>query len=246
FITGAAGAIGRATATLMLREGAALVLCDLDAAALDEAGSEFRGPVLTVAADVTDRTAVDAAMRAAAERFGGIDIVVSNAGAAFAGAIGEIDDAVLRQSFELNFFSHHNVAQAATRVFRLQGTGGCLLFNASKQAVNPGPGFGAYGTAKAATLALARQYALEYGRDGIRSNAVNADRIRSGLLSDEMIRERAAARGISEADYLSGNLLGKEVRAADVARAFLQLALAERTTGATLTVDGGNVAAALR
>ena len=99
---------------------------------------------------------------------------------------------------------------------------------------------------KAATLFLSRQYALDHGGDGIRSNAVNADRIRSGLLTDDMIATRSKARGLSEADYMGGNLLGREVTAADVARAFVDLALARKTTGPVMTVDGGNIAAALR
>jgi len=127
-----------------------------------------------------------------------------------------------------------------------QGIGGALLFNASKQAVNPGPGFGPYGLPKAATLALMRQYAVDYGAEGITSNAVNADRIRSGLLTDDMIADRAKARGVSEKDYMAGNLLGREVLAEDVADAFVSLALARKTTGAVLTVDGGNIAAAPR
>jgi NAD(P)-dependent dehydrogenase (short-subunit alcohol dehydrogenase family) len=99
---------------------------------------------------------------------------------------------------------------------------------------------------KAATLFLVRQYALDHGADGIRANAVNADRIRSGLLTDAFIAERAKARGVSENDYMSGNLLGREVTADDVAQAFLAQALALKTTGDVTTVDGGNIAAALR
>jgi NAD(P)-dependent dehydrogenase (short-subunit alcohol dehydrogenase family) len=95
-------------------------------------------------------------------------------------------------------------------------------------------------------LALMRQYAVEHGAEGIRANAVNADRIRSGLLTDDMVAARAKARGVSEADYMSGNLLGREVTAEDVAQAFVHLALAEKTTAAVLTVDGGNIAAAVR
>ena len=91
-----------------------------------------------------------------------------------------------------------------------------------------------------------RQYALDHGAEGIRANAVNADRIRSGLLTPSMIEERAEARGLSTEDYMAGNLLGREATAEDVARAFVDLALAEKTTGAVLTVDGGNIAAALR
>jgi NAD(P)-dependent dehydrogenase (short-subunit alcohol dehydrogenase family) len=180
------------------------------------------------------------------ERYGGVDVVVSNAGAAWPGPIATISDELLRKSFELNFFAHQTVAQNAVRVMRWQETGGALLFNASKQAINPGPDFGAYGIPKGATLSLARQYALEHGRDKIRVNAVNADRIRSGLLNDEMIRSRAQSRGITEKDYLSGNLLGSEVTAEDVAQAFVHQALALKTTGNITTVDGGNVAAFLR
>jgi NAD(P)-dependent dehydrogenase (short-subunit alcohol dehydrogenase family) len=91
-----------------------------------------------------------------------------------------------------------------------------------------------------------RQYAVDHGGDGITSNAVNADRIRSGLLTDALIKKRAKARRVTEHDYLAGNLLGREVLAADVAEAFVSLALARKTTGAVLTVDGGNIAAAPR
>jgi len=138
------------------------------------------------------------------------------------------------------------VAQEAVRIMLRQGTGGVLLFNLSKQAVNPGANFGPYGLPKAATMLLMRQYALDYGEHGIRSNGVNADRIRSGLLTDAMIAARAKARGVSEADYMSGNLLHAEVTAADVAQAFVALAKARKTTGHIETVDGGNIAAALR
>src|SRR5581483_10112662 len=154
------------------------------------------------------------------------------------------DEAVLRASFELNFYGHQRVAQNAVRIMRAQGTGGCLLFNVSKQAVNPGPSFGPYGLPKAATFLLMRQYALDHGAEGIRANAVNADRIRSGLLTDAMIAQRAKARGVSEQEYLAGNLLGREVTADDVAQAFVAHALALKTTGDVTTVDGGNIAAA--
>jgi NAD(P)-dependent dehydrogenase (short-subunit alcohol dehydrogenase family) len=201
---------------------------------------------LGLGCDVTDRGSVDKAFARIAAAYGGVDIAVSNAGAAWQGKIGEVDEAVLRQSFELNFFAHQHVAQAAVRIMRAQGTGGALLFNASKQAVNPGPNFGPYGLPKAATLALMRQYAVEYGGEGITANAVNADRIRSGLLTDDFVKSRAKARGVSEHEYMAGNLLGREVKAEDVAEAFVSLALARKTTGAVLTVDGGNIAAAMR
>ncbi len=245
-VTGGAGAIGAATAKLFAATGAHVVVVDLDGARAKETAKAAGNASIGVGADVTSPADVRAAFGAAVATYGGVDIVVSNAGAAYEGAIGDIDDSRLRQSFELNFFAHQNVAQNAVRIFREQGTGGCLLFNTSKQAINPGPKFGAYGLPKAATLFLSRQYALEYGAIGVRSNAVNADRIRSGLLTDAMIASRSTARGLSEKDYMAGNLLGLEVTAEHVAQAFLHQALAERTTADVTTVDGGNIAAALR
>jgi NAD(P)-dependent dehydrogenase (short-subunit alcohol dehydrogenase family) len=195
---------------------------------------------------VTDAASVRTAFDQIAAHFGGVDIVVSNAGAAWQGRIGEVDEKILRESFELNFYGHQRVAQNAVRIMLAQGSGGCLLFNVSKQAINPGPNFGPYGLPKAATLFLVRQYALDYGAEGIRANAVNADRIRSGILTDDMIAQRSQARGLSEKDYMSGNLLGREVTAEDVAQAFVGQALALKTTADVTTVDGGNIAAALR
>ena len=245
-VTGGGGAIGAATARLFAAQGAHVVVLDLDADKAREAAKAAGNGSIGVGTDVTNTADVSAAFEAAVRSYGGVDIVVSNAGAAFEGGIGEMDDALLRKSFELNFFSHQNVAQAAVRIFKAQETGGVLLFNTSKQAVNPGPKFGAYGLPKAATLFLSRQYALEYGAIGVRANAVNADRIRSGLLTDDMIASRSKARGLSEKDYMSGNLLGLEVTADHVAQAFLHHALAERTTADVTTVDGGNIAATLR
>jgi len=245
-VTGAAGAIGAASARAFAAAGAEVALLDVDVAAASEQAKRIGRTALPVQCDVTDAASVPAAFDKIAASFGGVDIVVSNAGAAWQGRIGEVDEAVLRKSFEVNFYGHQRVAQAAIKIMLAQGSGGCLLFNVSKQAVNPGPNFGPYGVPKAALLALMRQYALDYGADGIRANAVNADRIRSGLLTGEMIAARAKARGLSEQDYMSGNLLGREVTADDVAQAFLHQALALKTTADVTTVDGGNIAAAMR
>jgi rhamnose utilization protein RhaD (predicted bifunctional aldolase and dehydrogenase)/NAD(P)-dependent dehydrogenase (short-subunit alcohol dehydrogenase family) len=245
-ITGAGGAIGAATAKCFAAAGAEVALLDVDRAAAREQANAVGGHALALACDVTDGGSVSAAFNKIAEYFGGVDIIVSNAGAAWQGRIGEVDEEILHKSFELNFYGHQRVAQAAVRIMRMQGTGGCLLFNVSKQAVNPGPNFGPYGIPKAAALALMRQYALDYGADGIRANAVNADRIRSGLVTPELIAARAKARAVSEKDYMTGNLLGREVTADDVAQAFLHQALALKTTADVTTVDGGNIAAAMR
>jgi NAD(P)-dependent dehydrogenase (short-subunit alcohol dehydrogenase family) len=243
-VTGGAGTIGLATAKALRSEGAEIALFDRAAANPEDAAKKLGG--LGVVCDVTDAAAVVAAFEHVVTRFGGVDIVVSNAGAAWQGRIGEVSDTVLRESFELNFFAHQSVARQAVKIMLAQGTGGCLLFNVSKQAINPGADFGPYGLPKAATLALMRQYALDYGDQGIRANAVNADRIRGGLLTPEMIAQRSKARGLSEARYMGGNLLGREVTAEDVAAAFVDLALARNTTASIATVDGGNIAAAVR
>jgi len=245
-ITGAAGAIGVATAKAFMEAGAEVALLDLDETATQTKARTISPTALAVRCDVTAAASVRTAFDEVVAAFGGVDIVVSNAGAAWQGRIGEVDEEVLRKSFELNFYGHQRVAQAAVKIMLAQGTGGCLLFNVSKQAVNPGPNFGPYGLPKAATLLLVRQYALEYGGDGIRANAVNADRVRSGLLTEDFIKERSSARGVSEKEYMSGNLLGREVTAEDVAQAFVAQALALKTTADVTTVDGGNIAAALR
>ncbi|MGH6877519.1 MAG: bifunctional aldolase/short-chain dehydrogenase [Rhizomicrobium sp.] len=245
-VTGGASGIGAATAKALARAGAEIAVLDRDRAAASFTARECGKAAIAIACDVTKPEEVRSAFRAVAKKFGGVDIVVSNAGAAWQGAIGTVDDATLRQSFELNFFAHQTVAQNAVQVMKAQRTGGCLLFNVSKQAVNPGRDFGPYGLPKASTLFLMKQYALDHGRDGIRANAVNADRIRSGLLTDSMIASRSHARGLAENEYMSANLLGREVTAEDVADAFVYLATATKSTAAILTVDGGNIEASLR
>ena len=238
-ITGGGGTIGNAIAHEFSKLGAEVAVLDLDFAGNE--GSYFR-----LACDVTDPANVKQAFEKICKHFGGLDIVVSNAGAMYQGTMEDVSDETLRKSFEVNFFSHQTVMQNAVKIMKLQGVGGSLLLNVSKQAVNPGAEAGPYGIAKAATLALMRQYALEVGPYGIRVNAVNPDRIQSGLLTKEMIRSRASARGVDASEYLTENILGREVTAQDVALAFTHLALSQSTVANVATVDGGNIAAALR
>jgi rhamnose utilization protein RhaD (predicted bifunctional aldolase and dehydrogenase)/NAD(P)-dependent dehydrogenase (short-subunit alcohol dehydrogenase family) len=245
-VTGAGGAIGRATAKALARAGAEVAALDIDLAAASKTAKAIGPHAVAIECDVTEPASVQSAFDRVAELFGGLDILVANAGAAWQGRIGEVDEDILRRSFELNFYGQQRAAQAAIKIMLAQKTGGCLLFNVSKQAVNPGTNFGPYGIPKAALMALMRQYAVDYGGDGIRANAVNADRIRSGLLTEDFIKQRAKVRGVSEQDYMSGNLLGREVTADDVAQAFVHLALELKTTASVTTVDGGNIAAAMR
>ncbi len=237
-VTGGGGTIGNAIADEFSNLGAEVAVLDLDFA---DQSSYFQ-----LTCDVTDPANVKKAFERICEHFGGLDIVVSNAGAMYQGTMEDVSDVTLRKSFEVNFFSHQTVMQNAVKIMKLQGLGGSLLLNVSKQAVNPGAEAGPYGIAKAATLALMRQYAIEVGKYGIRVNAVNPDRIQSGLLTKEIIRSRASARGVDAAEYLTENILGREVTAQDVAMAFTHLALSQSTVANVATVDGGNIAAALR
>ena len=243
-ITGSFGAIGSATYKLFKSYGAEVILLDYDLRKVKEMKLKLKE--LCLHCDVTNKDSVKKAFSVITETYGGIDILISNAGTAIGGSIAEVDDKILRQSFEDNFFSHQNCASETIQIMKKQNIEGCLLFNISKQSVNPGKNFGPYGLPKSALLNLCKQYAVDYGSLGIRSNGVNADRIRSGLLNDGMIKSRAKARNVSTDEYMKGNLLLNEVKAEDVAKAFFHLAVSKKTTGAVLTVDGGNIAASLR
>ena len=243
-ITGSAGAIGSATYKLFKSYGAEIVLLDYDLKKINELQKKVKD--LCLHCDVTNKNSISKAFTKICETYGGIDILISNAGTAIGGSIAEVNDKILRKSFEENFFSHQNCASEAIKIMKKQNISGCLLFNISKQSVNPGKNFGPYGLPKSALLGLCKQYAVDYGSLGIRSNGVNADRIRSGLLNDNMIKSRAKAREVTTDQYMKGNLLLNEVKAEDVAKAFFHLAVSKKTTGAVLTVDGGNIAASLR
>ena len=243
-VTGAAGAIGGAIVNTFLKSGAEVVAVDIDEKAL--AAQNLPSSVTKMALDVTDENQINVFVDGLIDQFGGVDILVSNAGTAPQSSLLEMDPEMLRKSFEINFFAHFNLARAVGKVFDQQQNKGQMLFNVSKQAVNPGRNFGAYGLPKATLMFMVKQLALELGEKGIRVNGINADKIRSGILDDTMIESRADARGVSTEDYMKGNLLGLEVEARHVAEAFLNLALSERTTGHIMTVDGGNIEASLR
>ncbi len=245
-ITGGAGAIGLATAKAFVSQGAHCFLVDLDSSELKKSAKELGVGNHSFAGDITNPQTVADSMEACVTAFGGLDILISNAGAAHSGAMLDIEDKKIREAFELNFFAHRNFSIAAAKLMQTQGRPGQIIFNISKQAVNPGKNLGAYGLPKATTLFLMKQLALELGEHGIRVNGINADRIRSGLLTENFISERASARGISKESYMAGNILKREVKAHHVAQAFVNLAALERTTAHVLTVDGGNIEASLR
>jgi NAD(P)-dependent dehydrogenase (short-subunit alcohol dehydrogenase family) len=246
-VTGAASGIGLATAEALLEQGAHVVLSDIDEERLQQAAktlARFGSQIATQRTDVTDEQAIAKLLATTLDQFGGLDLVVSNAGNAPSGVLHSSAGAkALLQSLELNLLSHQKLAQQAAEIMIAQGTGGCLLFNASKSAFNPGPGFGPYAVPKAALVSLMKQYAIDLGPHKIRSNAINADRIHTRIFSDELLQSRAKARGVEVADYFKANLLSRETSARDVAEAFCYLASAHAVTGAVLPVDGGNPAA---
>ena len=243
-ITGAGGAIGSAIVKTFETAGAEVVAVDINAKALQQQG--FSSNVMQITLDLTNAEQINQLINDIVLQYGGVDILVSNAGTAPEASILDMEEDLLRCSLDINFFAHFHLAQSIGRVFVAQGNPGQMLFNISKQAINPGQNFGAYGLPKAALMFLVKQLALELGEHGIRVNGVNADRIRSGILTENMIANRAEARGVSVEKYMQGNLLKEEVEAHHVAEAFLTLALSERTTGHVMTVDGGNIEASLR
>ncbi len=247
-VTGAASGIGLATAERLLADGAHVAMVDRDfealVSAVERVAAGRKERVLMVVADVREEDPVKAAFARTVGAWGGVDLVVSNAGTAPEGRLeSDAGEAALRESIDVNCLSHARVARHAVDVMTAQGRGGCLLFNASKAAFNPGPGFGPYAVAKSALVALMKQFAIDLGAHGIRSNAVNADRVRTGLFGGGVLESRAKARGLSVDDYFKANLLAREVTADDVAGAFAYLAGARSTTGCIVTVDGGNAAA---
>ena len=251
-VTGAGGTIGSEISKVFSESGAEIVCIDKNMITARETAKLCGKNALAIECNLTSREEIEVAFKKIILQFGGVDILISNAGIALSGDLYNMKDDTLINSLNINLLSHHYLSQQSLNIFKSQDyfnlnsddlLGGQLLYNISKQALNPGKGFGAYGISKSALLALMKQYALEEGHNGIRSNCINADRVKSGLLNKEMIKKRAKARGLSEDEYMAGNLLNSEVKANDVAKAFLSLSSMKKTTGLILTVDGGNVAA---
>jgi rhamnulose-1-phosphate aldolase/alcohol dehydrogenase len=250
-VTGAAGGLGRAIARRLAAAGAHVVVTDRDeagarAVADEVAEREGAGTAIGCGLDVTREAEVAAAFERAALEFGGVDVVVSNAGIAHCAPIDQLELADWERSLAVNATGHFLVTRAAFRHFRRQGTGGAMVFVATKNVTAPGKDFAAYSASKAAEAQLARVAAIEGGPLGVRVNMVNPDAVFAGSSLWSGIREeRARAYGVAperlEEVYRGRTLLGVEVRAEDVAEAVLFLASerSSRTTGAMLPVDGG-------
>jgi NAD(P)-dependent dehydrogenase (short-subunit alcohol dehydrogenase family) len=251
-VTGAAGGIGRAVVDSLAAQGACVVAFDLDGAGAERVAAPLGERGLAVAGDVTSEEAVAGAFAAAVERFGGVDIVVSNAGLASSAPVEETtleewdrNHAVLARGYFL-------VAREAFKVLRRQGRGGSVVFVASKNALVAGKNATAYSSAKAAELHLARCLAEEGGSAGIRVNTVNPDAVLQGsrIWGSRWREQRAAAYGLDPDDldehYRKRTTLGVSVQPKDVAQAVLHFASGARSgksTGNMLNVDGGVPAA---
>jgi NAD(P)-dependent dehydrogenase (short-subunit alcohol dehydrogenase family) len=251
-VTGAAGGIGRAVVSALAGAGACIVAFDLDGDGAREVVEPLGERGLALGGDVTDEGLVAEAYAAAVERFGGVDIVVANAGLASSAPIEATTLAEWERNHAVLGTGYFLTARDAFRVMKRQNTGGSIVFIASKNALVAGRNAAAYSAAKAAELHLARCLAEEGGPDGIRVNTVNPDAVLSGsrIWDSSWREERAAAYGIApdelEEHYRARTTLGVNIEPDDVASAVLHFASGARSgksTGNILNVDGGVAAA---
>jgi rhamnulose-1-phosphate aldolase/alcohol dehydrogenase len=252
-VTGGAGGIGRATAARLLADGACVVLADIDEQALaaaeaelgKQAGSDF---VRAVKLDVTDETAVIGGFAETAVAFGGIDILVSNAGLASSAPIEETTLSLWNRNMDILATGYFLVSREAFKLFRTQKIGGNVVFIASKNGLAASPNAAAYCTAKAAEIHLARCLALEGAEAQIRVNVVNPDAVLRGskIWTGEWKEQRAAAYKMSTDDleehYRSRSMLKRSVFPEDIAEAvyFFASEMSAKSTGNIINVDAGN------
>ncbi|MGO7216547.1 bifunctional rhamnulose-1-phosphate aldolase/short-chain dehydrogenase (plasmid) [Rhizobium ruizarguesonis] len=254
FVTGGAGGIGRATAARLVGEGACVVLADIDQAALEGTEADFvkkfgADAVRSVGLDVTKEDAVIASFAEACVEFGGIDILVSNAGIASSAPIEATELSTWNRNIDILATGYFLVSREAFRLFRRQTLGGNVVFVASKNGLAASPNAAAYCTAKAAEIHLARCLALEGADAGIRVNTVNPDAVLRGskIWSGEWREQRAASSKIEvddlEEHYRKRSMLKLNVFPEDIAEAiyFLASDLSAKSTGNIINVDAGNV-----
>ncbi len=239
-VTGGASGIGRACVEMLSAQGAAVIALDLDP---EFSSSIWAYTVHPMVCDVTDPDALRQAVEATIEQFGGLDLVVSNAGNFPAScALEDMTDEAWEQSLQLNLTSHRRLLTYAAPYLKW-GIDPAVVLVASKNVPAPGPGASAYSVAKAGLTQLARVAALELGSDGIRVNVVHPNAVfDTGIWSQEVIEERARRYGLSVSEYQTKNVLQTEVTSKDVAGVVYSLlsdAFA-KTTGAQIPVDGGN------
>jgi rhamnulose-1-phosphate aldolase/alcohol dehydrogenase len=259
-VTGGAGGIGQAIAKRILADGGCVVLADIDQDALNTVGAELakahgKDHVRGVRCDVTDEASVIAAFDRAAIEFGGVDILVSNAGIASAAPIEDTSLALWNKNQSILATGYFLVGREAFKQMKAQGTGGAIIMIASKNGMVASNQATAYCAAKAAEIQLSRSFALEGAPLGIRSNVVNPDAVIRGskIWTGKWSEERAAANKIDEGDleafYRDRSMLKRSVFPEDIAEAtyfFAAEHLSAKSTGNILNVDAGNLAAFTR
>lgn len=258
-ITGGAGGIGSATAERYLREGACVMLADIDDKALAETADVLAARystdmVRTVNMNVTEEEAITAAYTAIAAEFGGVDVLVSNAGIASSAPIEETSLEMWNKNMAILSTGYFLVSREAFKVMKTQDIGGAIVFVASKNGLAASPNASAYCTAKASEIHLARCLALEGAPDGIRVNVVNPDAVLKGskIWQGEWLDQRAGTYGTDkeglEEMYRERSMLKRSVLPEDIAEAayFLASDLSAKSTGNIINVDAGNVQAFTR
>ncbi len=240
-VTGAASGIGKATVLALRQAGCVVAALDIDQAGLEQWQTD--AAILPLTCDLTDPAQISRSVDACARAFGGLDIVISNAGIFPASSpIAAMDDTVWQQSLDLNLSAHMQLIRAATPFLKL-GVEPAIVINGSKNVPAPGPAAGAYSVAKAGLTQLARVAALELGGDGIRINTVHPNAVfDTAIWTDSVLQARASHYGMTIEDYKRNNLLKKEVTSHDVARMMVAMcgATFAATTGAQVPIDGGN------
>ncbi|CAM3848143.1 bifunctional aldolase/short-chain dehydrogenase [Aquirufa aurantiipilula] len=259
FVTGSAGGIGKAIAKKMAQEGACVVINDVNAERMEEAKKEFtslfgKDSVSTVLADVTSQESIENAMGEACLAFGGVDVIVNNAGISISKGILEHTQQDWDRLFDILVKGQFLVSQAAVAIMRKQNLGGDIVNIVSKNAFVAGPNNAGYGSAKAAQAHMTRLLAAELGPDRIRVNTVNPDAViaDSNIWAGGWAEGRAKAYGIKveelPAFYAKRTLLNQSILPEDIANACYAFVggLLHKSTGNALNVDGGVAAGFLR
>jgi rhamnose utilization protein RhaD (predicted bifunctional aldolase and dehydrogenase)/NAD(P)-dependent dehydrogenase (short-subunit alcohol dehydrogenase family) len=240
-VTGAASGIGKACVEALLKRGAAVVGLDIDPAIT---GGATRPDCLGLQADITSAEAIAAALETAVRAFGGMDILILNAGIFPAGApIESLESSEWRRVFEINVDANLTLMRECYPLLKLAPRGGRVVVMGSKNVAAPGPGAAAYSASKAALTQLARVAALEWGSAGIRVNTLHPNAVfDTGIWTDEVLQARAASYGLSVDEYKRNNILGTEVTSRDVAELAAEMCgpVFAKTIGAQIPIDGGN------
>lgn len=240
-VTGAASGIGKACVASLMSRGAAVIGLDINPAIET---LHRRADFLGLVCDVTDRSARERALESAVQRFGGVDMLVLNAGMFPGGCrIDSLSDEVWDRVLRLNLDANFSLLRETHSLLLLAPQGGRVVVVGSKNVPAPGPGAAAYSASKAALNQVARIAALEWGKDRIRINTVHPDAVfDTALWTDEVLKARAAHYGLTVDQYKRKNVLGVEISSHDVAELISELCgpLFAKTTGAQIPIDGGN------